>query len=143
VTFWVCKHLLATKIVRITILGLVTNVEIWSEVEACVAVIAACLPTLRPLFAGKSPESLIGSIRSIFSPNTVKNSRSAVDRSNQEGYVKQSEEDGIHLQTIGWPNFSSVGIEMTGSNSENFNVDEDHITVKNDVDYREEREELF
>lgn len=142
-TFWVCKHPQATKIGRLTVQGLVTNVEICSEVEACVAVIAACLPTLRPLFAGKSPESLIGSIRSIFSLNTVNNSSSAAGRSNQEGYVEQSEEDGIHLQTIGWPNFSSVGIEITGSNSENFNVDEDHITVKNDVEYREEREALY
>ena len=36
----------------------------WSLVETAMAVISACLPTLRPLFHGFSPESILGSIRS-------------------------------------------------------------------------------
>ncbi|PQE27152.1 integral membrane protein [Rutstroemia sp. NJR-2017a WRK4] len=76
-------------------LGLVTNVEIWSEVEVCIAVIAACLPTLRPLFSGSSPESIIGSIRSVISLSSLNRSRSAVPK--QAGYTQTDEEDGIRL----------------------------------------------
>lgn len=44
---------------------------VWSQVEAGVAVVAACLPTLRPLLFGKSIDSLIGSIRSMLSLNSI------------------------------------------------------------------------
>ena len=36
----------------------------WSLVEASMAIVSATLPTLRPLFRGFSPESILGSIRS-------------------------------------------------------------------------------
>ncbi|KAF2750984.1 hypothetical protein M011DRAFT_455943 [Sporormia fimetaria CBS 119925] len=39
----------------------------WTIPETCIAVVGACLPTLRPLFRGWSPESVIGSIRSALS----------------------------------------------------------------------------
>jgi hypothetical protein len=39
----------------------------WTIPEPCVAVIGACLPTIRPIFLGWSPESIVGSIRSIMS----------------------------------------------------------------------------
>ncbi|KAL8744572.1 MAG: hypothetical protein Q9184_007984 [Pyrenodesmia sp. 2 TL-2023] len=35
----------------------------WTQLEAAFAVISACLPTLRPLFHGFSPESVFGSFR--------------------------------------------------------------------------------
>ncbi|KAK4692427.1 hypothetical protein P7C71_g4771, partial [Lecanoromycetidae sp. Uapishka_2] len=40
---------------------------IWTSVEPCLGVISACLPTLRPLFSGLSPESILGSIKSTLS----------------------------------------------------------------------------
>lgn len=39
----------------------------WTVPEVCLSVVCANLPTLRPLFHGFSPESAIGSIRSVFS----------------------------------------------------------------------------
>jgi hypothetical protein len=51
---------------------------VWSSVEPCLAVIGACLPTLRPLFSGMSPESVIGSIRSALSLQSVEK-RNKVD----------------------------------------------------------------
>ena len=49
------------------VIGIDTIVLGWSQVEAGIGIVAACLPTLRPLFVGRSPESLIDSIRSVFS----------------------------------------------------------------------------
>ncbi|PQE20897.1 MFS transporter FHS family L-fucose permease protein [Rutstroemia sp. NJR-2017a BBW] len=76
-------------------LGLVTNVEIWSKVEVCIAVIAACLPTLRPLFAGGSPESVIGSRRSVLSLNSLDGSRSTVPKTNPAAHVQSDGENRI------------------------------------------------
>ena len=56
-------------------LGVATNVVVWSQVEAGVAVFAACLPTLRPLFLGHAAESLIKSIRSLLSPSSRSSSK--------------------------------------------------------------------
>ena len=39
----------------------------WTVPETCIAVVCACLPTLRPIFISMSPESVIGSIRSALS----------------------------------------------------------------------------
>ncbi|KAL6715742.1 hypothetical protein ACLMJK_006703 [Lecanora helva] len=46
----------------------------WTTVEPTLGVISACLPTLRPLFAGMSPESLMGSIRSVLSLHSMRGS---------------------------------------------------------------------
>ena len=35
----------------------------WTQLEAALAVVSACLPTMRPLFHGFSPESALGSFR--------------------------------------------------------------------------------
>lgn len=35
----------------------------WTQLEGAIAVVSACLPTLRPIFHGFSPESLLGSLR--------------------------------------------------------------------------------
>ncbi|KAF2792104.1 hypothetical protein K505DRAFT_388011 [Melanomma pulvis-pyrius CBS 109.77] len=43
----------------------------WTIPETCMAVVCACLPTLRPLFQGWSPESLVGSMRSAISLHSV------------------------------------------------------------------------
>ena len=48
-------------------LGLESLGIFWSLIETGVAVPVACLPTLRPMFHGLSPESVIHSIRSMIS----------------------------------------------------------------------------
>ncbi|KAI9743193.1 MAG: hypothetical protein M1818_003036, partial [Claussenomyces sp. TS43310] len=45
----------------------VSNCLLWSRIEPCCSVIAACLPTLWPLVQGRSPESLVNSVQSVFS----------------------------------------------------------------------------
>jgi len=53
------------------LLAVDTSIVIWSVVEVGAAIIGSCLPTIRPLFRGNSPESLIGSIRSVFSLQSI------------------------------------------------------------------------
>lgn len=57
------------------LIGVLTNVVIWSHVEAGVAVIAACLPTLKPLVHGRAAESVVNSLRSALSLHSVNHSR--------------------------------------------------------------------
>ncbi|CAG8956400.1 hypothetical protein HYFRA_00003783 [Hymenoscyphus fraxineus] len=52
------------------LLALNTTNAIWQIVELGAAVTGACLPTLRPLLHGYSPESVVGSIRSALSINS-------------------------------------------------------------------------
>ena len=47
----------------------------WPLVESCLGIVAACLPTLRPLFQGMSPESVIRSIRSALSLQSFSGNR--------------------------------------------------------------------
>ena len=58
------------------VIGVGTLTLGWGQVEAGVGIVAACLPTLRPLFLGKAPESLINSIRSAFSLSSGGSGRS-------------------------------------------------------------------
>lgn len=48
----------------------------WPMVQMGVALVAACLPTLRPLFDGFSPESVIHSIRSNLSLSSLRSKAS-------------------------------------------------------------------
>ena len=52
-------------------LGLESLGIFWSLIETGVAIPVACLPTLRPLFHGLSPESVINSIRSMISLSSI------------------------------------------------------------------------
>lgn len=48
--------------------GIVVSNTIWSFIECCTSILAACLPTLAPLFRGnRQLDSLIRSIRSMLS----------------------------------------------------------------------------
>ena len=62
-------------------------------------VIAACLPTLRPLFADMSAEQIINSIRSMFSLNSVSSFFSRQQRSskNGSGYNEFSTASETHI----------------------------------------------
>lgn len=48
---------------------------VWGYVEAGVGVIAACLPTLRPLLNARMPESIMNSVRSKLSINSLRSQR--------------------------------------------------------------------
>ena len=79
-------------------MGDITNLVVWGTVEAGAAVIAACLPTLRPLFQGKSPESLMGSIRSKLSLKSIDRSPGSQRReSDKEGLTVSN---GLELEDL-------------------------------------------
>lgn len=44
----------------------------WTAIEACIGIVSACLPTLRPLINERTPESLIRSIRDKISQTTLR-----------------------------------------------------------------------
>ena len=48
----------------------------WAMIQMGVALVTACLPTLRPLFDGVSPESIIQSIRSNLSLSSLRSKAS-------------------------------------------------------------------
>ncbi|KAH8602298.1 hypothetical protein B0O99DRAFT_735736 [Bisporella sp. PMI_857] len=59
----------------------VANIFIWSRIEPCCSVVAACLPTFGPLLKdGRTPESVIASIRSVLSIRSSSNSMSTEKR---------------------------------------------------------------
>lgn len=44
----------------------------WTMIESSLSIISACLPILRPLFHGHSPESIVRSVRSILSLGSLR-----------------------------------------------------------------------
>jgi len=51
--------------------GVETNAMVWSYVEVGVGVVAACLPTIRPILNRRTPESIVNSVRSKISLNSM------------------------------------------------------------------------
>ena len=58
----------------------------WTVPECCLSVVCANLPTLRPLFHGVSPESVMSSVRSIFRVRST----SSLDSKDSQGFEKSS-----------------------------------------------------
>lgn len=110
--------------------GLITNILIWGQVEASIAVVAACLPTLRPLFHGKSPESLIGSIRSILSLHSTGRWRLGERRASDSEAL--ASKDGVHLHIF-------HPTEVTGDYGKHIDVPENRIAMKTGISVDEER----
>ena len=65
---------------------------IWTSLEPTLGVVGACLPTIRPLFQGFSPESIINSIRSVISLHSRRGSRSNINSAT--GTHKAANSDG-------------------------------------------------
>ncbi|KAI9743050.1 MAG: hypothetical protein M1818_003345 [Claussenomyces sp. TS43310] len=76
---FVTKDLYKTTTGARDIRGEETNVMVWGYVEAGVGVIAACLPTLRPLLNSRMPESIVNSVRSKLSLNSIRSPRRLSD----------------------------------------------------------------
>lgn len=70
----------------------------WTIPESCVAVIGACLPTIRPIFLGWSPESIVGSIRSIMSLGSLDSQgRSRRTRTGYSRDIEPASESATHF----------------------------------------------
>jgi len=61
----------------------------WTIPESCIAVVAACLPTIRPVFRGWSAESIVASIRSIISLRSLDSQGNRSTRS--AGYIRSND----------------------------------------------------
>jgi len=94
-----------TKIGYRDLLAVDTLTVTWGQIEVGVAIIAACLPTLRPLFNHHSPESLIGSIRSKLSLNSLRSSKSSKQ--------SKSESEGANSNTSANYTFGSNVAQVT------------------------------
>ena len=92
-----------------------TNIEVWSLVEAGVAVIAACLPTLRPLFLGKSLETLISSFRSMLSLNSLDCSQHNERRGSDSEGLADSGSMNLDLVRVSDSQRSEVESKATGN----------------------------
>ena len=85
-------------------LGLESLGIFWSLFETGVAVPVACLPTLRPIFHGLSPESVINSIRSMISLSSIhsqqkKKPRGSHDLKSKSGSFEMASEAPFRHKT--------------------------------------------
>lgn len=120
--------------------ALITNIEVWSQVEAGVAVIAACLPTLRTLFLGKSLDTLISSIRSMLSLNSIERSQHNERRgSDSEGFAG-NESVNLDLVRVSDSNRSQFGSKATENFYEHAGGLADGVVMHNGF---ESKKELF
>lgn len=74
------------------------SLVIWTSVEPTLGVIGACLPTLRPVFKGMSPESVIGSIRSALSLRSFRSGQSAHEAKPEHD---REDREALHHEDIG------------------------------------------
>jgi len=85
-------------------LGLESLGIFWSLLEIGIAVPVACLPTLRPMFHGFSPESVINSIRSMISLSSLdsqhkKKPQGSYDLKNRTGSFEMASEVPFRHET--------------------------------------------
>ena len=75
--------------ISLTILGIVSILMFWGYLEIGVGIVAACVPTLRPLLEDWSLESVIRSIRSTISLRSFGNSaKEGTGRSESETAIR-------------------------------------------------------
>ena len=69
--------------------GIVSILMFWGMLEIGIAMVAACLPVLRPLFQGWSPESIIRSFRSQISLRSI----GSGNKANAKASAKRTESE--------------------------------------------------
>lgn len=84
-------------------IGVVSLLLFWGMVELGVGIIAICLPTLRPMFRGWSPESILRSIRSALSLRSLPSggSGSGARRSPGRSSAKEAQPLGSDSSIVG------------------------------------------
>ena len=73
---------------------------LWTSIEPTLGVVGACLPTLRPVFSGISPESVIRSIRSQISLHSLRSPKrspkGSLNATSHSGPSSNSNERFVH-----------------------------------------------
>lgn len=112
----------------------------WPMIQMGVALVAACLPTLRPLFHGLSPESVIQSVRSNLSLSSLRSKasfhqiKSNFPRTSKEATQKTA------FRNEGPRNTFDFETQITGSNGPSHDQHALHeIKVQNDFTQSVER----
>ena len=112
-------------------------------VELGVGIIAICLPTLRPLFRGWSPESILRSIRSALSLRSLNSggssARRSPGRSAKEAQQLGSESSvvGIHMEATTYGKANTEGVVTRAYGGEE---GRGHTEMHGDSDIRVDRE---
>lgn len=91
----------------------------WTTIEASLAIVAATLPTLRPIFSHMSPESVIASIRSVLSLHSIRSTAASKTGSNgaREGTKSSSSSvEGLNSDPAldGYPGTHETFVEGPG-----------------------------
>lgn len=124
-------------------IGVVSLLLFWGMIELGVGMIAICLPTLRPLFRGWSPESIIRSIRSALSLRSLHSGgsgpRKSAGRSAKDGQQIGSESSiiGIRMETTTSGKDSTEGTVTRACGGEEGRI---HTERHGDSDIRVDRE---
>lgn len=99
-------------------LGNAARAACWVVIEASLAIISACLPTLRPIFRGLSLETVVRSVRSVLSiiPPRKNGSKSYGSANLEQGGRKDSDSStaGINHSHMA-PEESGFDNRVTGS----------------------------
>ena len=110
----------------------ITQVLYWSMIESGLALVAACLPTLRFLFGNFSPESLIRSIRSVMSLESLRSQRSEDSR-----HVRLSDQDSTstssHTQLAKGEEVGATEIYAMADLEAQKSMPHSQIMVKSDI----------
>ncbi|KAI9686125.1 MAG: hypothetical protein M1820_010677 [Bogoriella megaspora] len=93
------QAMLSTSIVSTVFeFGINTNVRVWSLVEAGVAVVAACLPTLGPFITEKGSSSVVDSVRSVLRLGSNSRARATRNETDRERltFIPSSTSANLH-----------------------------------------------
>ena len=100
------------------LLGVVSILLFWAMMEMGVAMIAVCLPTLRPLFRNWSLESIIRSVRSAVSLRSMGSSRTSPPTAQEPAARSESETAiaGPQQPGLGYKNYDDMDVEAYSLN---------------------------
>ncbi|MCJ1383830.1 hypothetical protein MMC17_006944 [Xylographa soralifera] len=123
--------------------GVETNATVWSYVEVCVGVVAACLPTLRPIIDRRTPESIVNSMRSKLSLNSVTSANGRRVLASNTGSSKSETRDYEMLAPERLQgDVSSIitdSIESGDGNTQLAKVTDNRVHVQNGVTIKKDR----
>ena len=101
------------KLANLSHTEIIALILVWSSIENGVAIVAACLPTLRLLFKHGSVEEFLKSLRSKFSLSSLRSTRTYRRTSETDSQVTMNAEQKEHFQRIRGP--ALLGNNVVGS----------------------------
>ena len=111
----------------------------WGQIEVGVAIFAACLPALRPLFQGNSPESLIGRIRSKLSFGSLFSGKQELSDVEDCSLVQEKMGAKELLRTDLGSSGPPSRTEISGQRNDAFKTPSQGITKHSELSFLEEK----